>query len=63
MTDSRTTFLDSLRDSHATEAPAVQVPRPILAEEQAMAAWLAERPPGLKHSFLARQDAEFLAKR
>lgn len=45
------------------EPQAAQVLSGILAEEQAMAAWLAENLPGLTRSFLARQDSELQAKR
>lgn len=45
------------------ERQAVQVLSGILAEEQAMAAWLAENLQPLTRSFLARQDSELQAKR
>lgn len=45
------------------ETDAVQVLTPILQEEQAMAAWLAENLAPLTRSFLARQDSELQAKR
>lgn len=45
------------------ERQAVQILSGILAEEQAMAAWLAENLQPLTRSFLARQDSELQAKR
>ncbi len=44
-------------------AQAVPVLEPILEQERAMAAWLAENLPPLTRSFLARAEADLEAKR